>query len=67
MIVMKKLEKNGVKITEKTEEIFKAAKLLPHLKGIADCDGNWSKAIIEKRSENLLNIIWNRLIKKLTD
>lgn len=53
---------NLLNITDNGEKIIENAPYLPQLKSISEIQGDWKPEIIKKRSENMADIIWDRMV-----
>ena len=49
-------------LTDNGESIINSAPFLPQLKTICEIQGNWSPEVIKKRSENMAENIWDRIV-----
>lgn len=63
-----KAEENNVKLKNVTIDLLKKASHAHHVKPIVELGvaGNWNKALVEKRTERICDILWQRMYEWLS-
>ncbi len=63
--LIEEINKNGFNITEPTQKILENAKYFPVTKTLSNYEDQWDKDIIERRSKQLYENVWDYLEKWL--
>ncbi len=51
----------GLNVSNSTQRLLAASRVLPHVEAIASYNENWSANFVKKRSEQILDLAWDRI------
>lgn len=51
----------GLNVRIATQKLLEVSRWLPHVEAISKLDGDWSTGFVKRRSEQILDLAWNRI------